>query len=132
MNQILWLPEGTSLMNEKPKIFCLIKDISVAWQIIADNLQPDRSITDMICSRHGQKKSNQQCMSDVLVWWLENADELPNAHIFEFTWKGLYKLLCHSNLGVVAETLKRVLSSPVNSVRGNLPVSPAHKTPIKR
>lgn len=138
MNQILWLPKGVPLMGEtyrKPNKFCLIKEISIAasWKTVAGKLQLDQFTTDAISSQPGQRNmSNQQCMSEVLRWWMENAEDLPRAHIFETTWKGLYKLLCHSDLVTAAENLKCVLSSPVNSVRGNLSDSPTHKTPIKR
>ena len=133
MNLILWLPTVIHVplmdtISRKPHKFCLIKDISFAWKTVAAKLQLDWCL---VCYP-GQKKSQQQCMIDVLKWWLENAEDHPNAYIYDNSWNGLYTLLCDSDLGVVAENLKRVLSSPVNSVRGNLPVSPAHKTPIKR
>jgi hypothetical protein len=52
--------------------------------------------------------------------WFEDARSLLNAGRYPKSWQGLINLLEDAELGEVAEELKKALSSPQNSVRGNL------------
>ena len=45
---------------------------------------------------------------------------LPNGSKYPKSWQGLINLLEDAELGEVAGELKKALSSPQNSVRGNL------------
>ena len=56
----------------------------------------------------------------VLRRWFENARSLPNARRYPKSWQGLINLLEDAELGEVAEELKKALSSPQNTVRGNM------------
>ena len=65
-------------------------------------------------------RTNYCRVTIVLDLWFENVRSLPNAGRYPKSWQGLINLLEDAELGEVAEELKKALSSPQNTVRGNL------------
>ena len=50
----------------------------------------------------------------------DNANNLPNSHLYPKTWDGLIALLDASGLGDIAEKVREALSAPFSNVRHNL------------
>ena len=52
--------------------------------------------------------------------WLSNANNLPNSKRYPKKWSGLIKLLKDSDLGQLAEDVKKALSASYSDVKDNL------------
>ena len=86
-----------------------------------------QKIGEQLGLEHGQLVSiRRDCHDDrervtmVLGIWYDNANNLSNSRIYPKTWSGLIALLNSSDLGTLADKLYTALSSPQNSVRGNM------------
>ena len=87
------------------------------WKQIATRLGFELGEIESVEENHHRNDSR---ITAVLRRWFENARNLPNANRYPKSWHGLINLLEEAELGEVAEEVKRALSSPQNSVRGNL------------
>jgi hypothetical protein len=87
------------------------------WRQIATLLGFEPGEIESLENNH---RNDSCCITAVLGRWFEDAKNLPNAGRYPKSWQGLINLLEDAELGEVAEELKRALSSPQNSVRGNL------------
>ena len=91
--------------------------IAHKWRQIATRLgfEPEE-----IESIDAECRTRYSRITAVLERWFENAKKLANASRYSQSWEGLIKLLEDTELGKVAVELQKALSSPKNSVRGNL------------
>ena len=91
--------------------------IAHMWERIATRLGFESGEIDAVKDDH---RTSYSCITAVLRRWFENARSLLNARRYPKSWQGLINLLEDAELGEVAEELKKALSSPQNTVRGNL------------
>ena len=91
--------------------------IAHRWRQVATRLGFELGEIESVEENHHRNDSR---ITAVLRQWFENARSLPNAGRYPKSWQGLINLLEDAELGEVAEKLKKALSSPQNSVRGNL------------
>ena len=91
--------------------------IAHKWRQIATRLGFELGEIESVEENHHRNDSR---ITAVLRRWFENARSLANASRYPKSWQGLINLLEDAELGEVAEELKKALSSPQNSVRGNL------------
>ena len=88
----------------------IVKETSASWEVIARNLQVQPR---MVNPNPQQRKSAQECVTEVFRWWLTQQQE---EETYERSWKGLCELLEESELSELSETLTKALHSPSNSV----------------
>ena len=91
--------------------------IAHKWRHIATRLGFELGEIESIDADY---RTSYCCITIVLGRWFENAVNLPNGSRYPKSWQGLINLLEDTELGEVAGELKKALSSPWNSVRGNL------------
>ena len=91
--------------------------IAHRWRQIATRLGFELGEIESVEENHHRNESR---ITAVLRRWFENARSLRNAGRYPKSWQGLINLLEDAELGEVAEELKKALSSPQNTVRGNL------------
>ena len=91
--------------------------IAHKWRQIATRLGFELGEIESIDADY---RTSYSRITAVLGRWFENANNLPNGSRYPKSWQGLINLLKDAELGEVAGELKKVLSSPQNSVRGNL------------
>ena len=91
--------------------------IAHKWRDIATLLRLEVGEIKLIEDDH---RRNDSRITAVLRQWFENAKNLPNGSRYPKSWQGLINLLEDTELGEVAREIKNALSSPWNSVRGNL------------
>ena len=91
--------------------------IAHRWRQIATRLGFELGEIESVEENHHRNDSR---ITAVLRRWFENARNLSNANRYPKSWQGLINLLEDAELGEVAEEMKKALSSPKNSVRGNL------------
>ena len=113
LNQLKW--QQNELGCEK--YLRLYSRIAHKWEQIAAHLGFTIGETESI-----RRNCYDDCgrITTMLGQWLENAKNLPNASRYPKSWQGLINLLEDAELGEMAMELNRALSSPKNSVRGNL------------
>ena len=58
-------------------------------------------------------------VTKVFGMWLDNANNLPNKHLYPKTWTGLITLLNNVQLGEVSDKVCKALLAHTNSVHGN-------------
>ena len=87
------------------------------WRQVATQLGFEPGEIELIDADY---RTGYICITIVLGRWFENAKNLPNAGRYSKSWQGLINLLEDTELGEVAEELKRALASPWNSVRDYL------------
>ena len=92
--------------------------IAHKWRQIATRLGFEPGEIDSV--RKNYPYDDHERVTTVLGRWFENAKNLPNGSRYPKSWQGLINLLEDTELGEVAGELIRALSSPWNSVRGNL------------
>ena len=91
--------------------------IAHRWRQIATRLGFELGEIESVEENHHRNDSR---ITAVLRRWFENARSLSNASRYPKSWQGLINLLIDAELGEVAEEMRKVLSSPKNSVRENL------------
>ena len=91
--------------------------IAHKWRQIATRLGFELGEIESV---EADNHTNYRCITAVLGRWFENAVNLPNGSRYPKSWQGLINLLEDTELGEVAGELKRVLSSPWNSMRDYL------------
>ena len=90
--------------------------IAHRWKQIATLLGFELGEIESVEENHHRNYSR---ITAVLRRWFKNARSLPNASRYPKSWQGLIYLLEDAELSEEAEEMKRALSSPKNSVRGN-------------
>ena len=112
MTLIKWMDKNG--VKRELRIYC---KIAHKWRQISSLLGFDIGEIESVEENHHR---NDTRITAVLRKWFENAKNLPNASIYPKSWQGLINLLEDAELGEVAEELKSALSSPHNSLRGNI------------
>ena len=92
--------------------------IAHRWRQIATRLGFELGEIESI--RKNYPFDDNDRVTTILGRWFEDARSLSNASRYPKSWQGLTNLLEDAELGEVAEEMKKALSSPKNSVRGNL------------
>ena len=90
--------------------------IAHRWRQIATRLGFEPGEIESVEENHRRDDSR---ITTVLGRWFENAVSLSNASRYPKSWQGLINLLEDAELGEVAGEMKKALSSPKNSLRGN-------------
>ena len=103
--------------NGVQREFRIYSKIAHKWRQIATRLGFELGKIKSIKKNDYEDDSR---ITTVLRRWFENARSLPNSGRYPKSWQGLINLLEDAELGEVAEELKKALSSPQNTVRGNL------------
>ena len=91
--------------------------IAHRWRQIATRLGFELGKIESVEENHHRNDSR---ITAVLRRWFENARSLPNVGRYPKSWQGLINLLEDAELGEVSGELKKALSSPLSTVRGNL------------
>ena len=127
------LSDFTSLLDVEHRFVDLIKwkdenggerelriysKIAHRWRQIATRLGFELGEIESI--RKNYPFDDNDRVTTVLGRWFENARSLSNARRHPKSWQGLINLLEDAELSEVAEEIYKALSSPKNSVRGNL------------
>ena len=92
--------------------------IAHRWREIATRLGFELGEIESI--RKNYPFNDNDRVTTILGRWFENARSLSNAGRYPKSWQGLINLLEDAELSEVAEEIYKALSSPKNSVRGNL------------
>ena len=87
------------------------------WNRVADNLGLEPGEIESIRRNHF---TDDERVTDVFRHWFDNANNLPNKERYPKKWSGLIRLLKDSDLGQLSEEVKRAVSAPYSSARGNL------------
>ena len=100
--------------NGRKRELWIYSKVAHKWRQIATRLGLELGEIESINNDYRTRYSR---ITAVFEQWFENAKNLPNASMYPKSWEGLINLLEDTELGEVAEELKRTLNSPKNSVR---------------
>ena len=113
----LCMLEWKSRSSSEPNKVKVCNTAQAKWKIIAGLLGLEYNVIQDINRR---STNDHECVEKVFDRWLKNANSLPNKKKYPKKWTGLIRLLRDSELGELAEDLKKALSAPYSDVRGNL------------